>query len=270
MGVIVSKLFFNEVTFPHLVKPLGVPTTKQSCIAEVVMAASLVNFVWFQPVLTSPLTSEVTKNVPDEVNQISQWFRELNPALDWPLLKKVVDHYHITGLATDTPRSMQGTRLKNPPPALASVFKLNTRRPTDVLLRCCHIACRVWPSITPTILIVRQFIIWHKVNWTELIFFLIYAICVFDIFSPERSAVYVSRQFGKVVKSVYFHFPLNGSSESRFSSKLYFVTASNVAWFSLTLVSWERKAAAVIWPATLNTARPFSTSSPRHSTPLTP
>ena len=72
MGVIVSKLFFNEVTFPYLVKPLGVPTTKQSCIAEVVMAAFQVNFVWFQPVLTSPLTSEVTKNVPDEVNQISQ------------------------------------------------------------------------------------------------------------------------------------------------------------------------------------------------------
>ena len=42
---IVSELFLNEATFPHLVKPLGVPTTKQSCIAEVVMAASQVNFV---------------------------------------------------------------------------------------------------------------------------------------------------------------------------------------------------------------------------------
>ena len=71
MGVIVSELFSNEVTFPHLVKPLGVPTTKQSCIAEVVMAASQVNFVWFRPVLTSPSTSQVTKNVQDEVFQIS-------------------------------------------------------------------------------------------------------------------------------------------------------------------------------------------------------
>ena len=50
-----NKQFFNEASFPYLVKPLGVPTTKQSCIAEVVMAASQVNFVWFQPVLTSLL-----------------------------------------------------------------------------------------------------------------------------------------------------------------------------------------------------------------------
>ena len=62
-------------TFPHLVKPLGVPTTRQSCFAEVAIVNFLLSFYWscFLPIIKPPfltlrvltfllslLTSEVT------------------------------------------------------------------------------------------------------------------------------------------------------------------------------------------------------------------
>ena len=80
-------------------------------------------------------------------------------------------------------------QVEKPPPALASVFKLNTRRPTDLLLRCCHIDRRVWPSITPTILIMRQFVIWLMVNWTEFNFLNLRNLCIWHILPWAISCV---------------------------------------------------------------------------------
>ena len=93
-------------TFAHLVKPLGVPTTRQSCFAEVAIVTFLLSFYWscflyqttsfldFECSHFSSFSSYFRSNYEKEVlsHTESTFHRELSSALDYQLLpRKVLD-----------------------------------------------------------------------------------------------------------------------------------------------------------------------------------